>query len=385
MDQHIVDSKAGGGTRIRTTVNVESALRIAEVRAAFNASGEIVEDHFDGAMTRDQVRSLPAVDWLIDGYVTAVGMSGIYGPPGIGKTLFLLYVEDCVLRGRPVFGERKVQRGASMFYAGEGVEHFGQRWRALERVHLKPDDAEPVQSLYLTSAVDLTDPRDVAAVLKTKRDHERDHDVPVVLVVFDPLAEYMTGDENGEDMDLASRGARAVATIGRCAVLLGHHTNASGERERGSEKPRARAEAWFRMEHAGTDRVALIAQKQRGGPKQAMELTKLPAADSATFLLDREWLADDYAAEVEQRKGAAKDRRQDERQQKANAEADDVALTLVRDNPGITKNAAGDLATGTSVGRERLKQALTRLVNDGRVRVELGPNKSQQHYLVEGE
>lgn len=385
-----------GKARIRSTVTasqVASATRLHDeygvllrrVQAAMNEDAQPVHDHFNGALTRQLVQALPPVEWLVDGWLPAVGLSGVYGPPGIGKTLFLLYVEDCVLRGRPLFGH-PVQRGATMFYAGEGVEHFPARWRAMDHTHLKDDDADPAPHLYLTSAaVDLAHPPDVAAVLKTKADHERDHGVPVRLVVVDPLAEYMTGDENGEDMDRASRGARAIATIGRCAVVIGHHTNASGERERGSDKPRARAEAWLRMENAGADRVALIAQKQRGGPPLAMEVEKVPSGDSVALWPLGEWDRDVYLATVEDRRAAAKDRRQSERQQKATAEADAAALAFVAANPAITKNAAGNRASETPVGKERLKDAMTRLVADGRLRVEPGPGNRKMHYVVEEE
>jgi hypothetical protein len=397
MATHSMGEQIGNGkARIHATVTAsqlasvrqmhdEHGVLLRRVQAAMNEDAQPVHDHFNGALTRELVQALPPVEWLVDGWLPAVGLSGVYGPPGIGKKLFLLYVEDCVLRGRPLFSH-PVQRGATMFYAGEGVEHFPARWRAMDHTHLKDDDAEPAPNLYLPNAtVDLAYPPDVAAVLKTKAEHERDHGVPVRLVVIDPLAEYMTGDENGEDMDRASRGARAIATIGRCAVVIGHHTNASGERERGSEKPRARAEAWLRMEQAGADRVALIAQKQRGGPPLAMEMEKVPSADGVALWPLGAWDRDTYLATVEDRRAAAKGRRQSERQQKATAEADEAALAFVAANPGITKNKAGELAVGTPVGKDRLKAAMDRLIADGRLRVEFGPNSSKMHYVVEEE
>lgn len=391
----MAEATANGKAGISATVTVDQLavlneirneydVLLARVRAAMNEDTQQARDHFNGALTRELVKALPPVEWLVDGWLPAVGLSGVYGPPGIGKTLFLLHVEDCVLRGRPLFGH-PVQRGATMYYAGEGAEHMPARWRALDHVHLKDEDDEVAPHLYLPDAtVDLARPQDVAAVLNTKALLERDHGVPVKLVVIDPLAEYMTGDENGEDMDRASRGARAIATIGQCAVVIGHHTNASGERERGSEKPRARAEAWLRMEHAGPDRVALVAQKQRGGLPLAMEMEKVPSSDSVALWLSDEWERDAYLAEVDRRRDTAKGRRQAERSEKATVEADDAALALVRDHPGITVNDAKRKATGTGVGKDRLDEALKRLVEEGRLRVESGTNNMKQHYLVEG-
>ena len=175
-----------------------------------------------------ELESRPAPTALVHGIIYDGALNCVFGKPGTAKTFFALDVAHCVATGTPWAG-RAVQRGDVVYVSGEGASGLGQRiqaWResqhvpAVEGVH------------FILEAVPLMDHdaiRQFVSAIKERTETPR-------LVVFDTLARCTLGMEenSAKDMGLAIAGADIVRRELGCAVLLIHHTNATGERERGS-------------------------------------------------------------------------------------------------------------------------------------------------------
>lgn len=229
--------------------------------------------HLDDVLYDEDVLALPPQRFVIDGWVPAGAYTGLYGPPGVGKTLVVQGMTRAVRKGTR-WQDHSTTQGMTVSYVGEEVHQLQDRMRAWDaRYPLRPDQTMEA-GVTIARLIDLTKPEAVAAVIRTVRALEARHDSRVLLLTFDPLVEFMTGDENGEGMDLATRGLRALATLLDCAVVVGHHTNASEARARGADHLRMRCGAHIRMEHldevAGT--VGLVQEKQRNAAKAALVL-----------------------------------------------------------------------------------------------------------------
>jgi RecA-family ATPase len=205
----------------------------------------------------------------------------------------------------------------------------------------------------------------VAAVIRTVRALEAETGQRFSMVVIDPLVEFMTGEENGEGMQLATRGLRALARLLDCAVVVGHHTNADGSRERGAAFLRMRAGTVMRLDiPEGSTDLGLVQEKNRFDEKQAIALQMVPSGPGVVLEWTGMALAEDYAAEQKatqsKRKAAEKERRQVE----AASAARQRVLGVVRENPGISKTQAFAAAGGN---RSEFHAAIDALVREGRL------------------
>jgi hypothetical protein len=336
--------------------------------------------HLAEALTQDDIAKLAPPEWLVDNYLPAVGVAVVWGEPGIGKTLLLIAAAKSVIRGSKLFN-RKAQRGAVLFYEGEGLSEFRPRLNAYDAEWRLGPGATEAPAVYWPESVDLNTPRQVAAVIRTARMLERQSGEPVRMVVLDPLIESMSGDEIAEGMDQASRALRVIARELNCCVLVGHHSNAGGERPRGNDKLRARVHSMFKMERITNGVSGLVCEKQRSGEKFAMELEMVPSGEAVVFDMRWEGYAQDYASAREHQQQAAKDR-------KAAAKADSarqIVLDVIADLDAPTQNQLLDEAVARAKGdpgRPALKTAVDTLVEEGLVvRIDVG-NRGKEHRLA---
>jgi RecA-family ATPase len=352
----------------------------AEVAMALARVEDAERDHLQGMLTEADISRLPAPEWLVREYFPAEGVAVIWGQPGIGKTLLMIHLAKCVALGCK-WHSRKAQRGAVLFYEGEGLGEFKPRLDALD-VHLpkrKGGSEAPIR--YRDGTVDLNDARQVAAVVRTARRLEQDTGERVRLIVIEPLIESMSQEENAEGMDQASRALRWIALEAECCVVVGHHSNASGERARGSDKLRARVHSMFRMERTVANRLALVGEKQRNGERYAMEYEMLLSGQSVVLDMRKEMLADDYTSAKDQQRKAATAKKNKEQFQLA----EDIVRGVLNDGPQASKNkliAAAMKEADGAVGKPTLNDALDALVETGEVAEKPGPNKSFSYALA---
>lgn len=353
---------------------------LALVRAEFLADREDSLDHLTDLVDDDELATLPPVEWVVDRWVPRGTFSVLYGPPGVGKTLALVGMSRAVRRGSR-WQDWKTQQGGVLFYQGEGLQQLRDRVRAWDERYPLRGDQRMAPGKYRQAIFDLTKEESVAAVVRTVRALEAEAGERFSMVVIDPLVEFMTGEENREGMQLAARGLRALARILDCAVVVGHHTNADGSRERGALFLRMRAASVMRLDRPeDTGELGLMQEKNRFDERQAIGLQMVQSGPGVVLEWTGMALAEDYAAEQK----AVQSKRKAEEKKRQRAEASSAArqraLDVVRGHPGISKTQAFAQAGGN---RQELYDALDALVREKRIRREPGPRQAQFHWLVE--
>ncbi|KAA6434929.1 AAA family ATPase [Agrococcus sediminis] len=362
-----------------------------------NHADDARQSLIDDALDDDQVMALPPAGYVIDGWVPEGFFTNLYGAPGAKKTFVMLDMLRHIATGQPWHGH-EVRQGAAVLFEGEGLAQLGARIDAWNVVH-DPPRKPPIK--YVSTPVNLTAPEGVARVVRTVMDvHER-LGQPVVAVAFDPLVEYMSGDENAEGTELATRGLRALARVledltgSPVAVLVGAHTNAAGERARGTDHPRMRSGAHIRVESLASDRVGLVQEKQKNGPLLAVQLdaevVALPDGEASLVMrLHRQMSAAEYAAEKvtgeRQHREQSRKLMLSEKQAEARAAIVPALLGAVSAEPGIALNKLKARARGNGKSSEYVEDVITELVESGQIlrEIEIGGRGSHRHFPGSG-
>lgn len=350
------------------------------VRAEFLVRPETQPDHLADLLTDDDIRSLPPVEWVVEGWVPRGTYTVIYGPPGVGKTLALLGMTRAVRRGTR-WQDHRTDTGATVYYQGEGMAQFRDRIEAWDEQYPLRKDQSMNPGLHSERVVDLTKPEGVAAIIRTVRGVEDSTKTKVRLLVIDPLVEFMTGEENGEGMELVSRGLRALAKLLDVGVVVGHHSNASGERERGAAFLRMRAGAVVRMEiNDDTESIGLVQQKQRNGEPVAMVVEMVSVAESVVLEYQNNASSLDVATY-----SAAQGHRKSEAKNEAKNEAlrTDQKKVINALREAATPLTTNKLGQATGLNTRRLNAVVTPLIRDRIVVTTDGSNKAVLHELAE--
>lgn len=371
---------------------------LADIQALFLANEDNANDHFADISDDDAVLDLPDPKFVIDGWVPRGLYTMLYGAPGVGKTFALLGMSRAVRRGTR-WQDNKTTKGAVLFYQGEGLSQLKPRIRAWdERYPLRPDQSMAPGG-FLDRFVDLTKPEGIAAIVRTVRKYQKAKGCKVAMVVIDPLVEFMTGDENGEGMEKATRGLRALASYLNIAVVVGHHTNANGDRARGAEFHRMRAGAFMQMEELQGEQVGIWQNKQKNSERLAVILDPIEQSESVVL----EWVGNmpfsAYLAmkesEAKSRKKAVKAAESSDKRKQAREVLTEVVRDGTFDKPGDrseNKIVARALSIagehGLDIGRPVLKDTLDQMRDPqvlGLIRTEPGPNRSTLHYWQDDE
>ena len=228
----------------------------------------------------------PAPEWLIESFVPKGAMSGLYGAPGTGKSMLALDWALCVAAGLPWHGH-PVQQGYALYIAAEG--HSGLAKRA--QAWLQHQGVEParLQSFGLVKdRIAITDESEEYEALFSRLDEEIEK-VPT-FVIIDTLARAIEGDENESTaMGMFLNGAERWIEDYGATVLVIHHGNATGNRERGHTSFKGALGALLKLElvpkHA--DILRLHTDKQRDAA-EALDLglrhEEVPGTDSVVLV-----------------------------------------------------------------------------------------------------
>ncbi len=221
-------------------------------------------DAYDGRAviySLDQLLAFPDPEWLIPGLIPKAAIVGLVGPPGVGKSMLALDWALCVATGTPWLGH-PVDRQFVLYVAAEG--HSGLKIRAdawLRHHDIAPYDA----SFGLTKGRIIMSPGDETheALFERVEDELR---VRPGLVVIDTLARVIGGDENGNmAMDAFLAEAERWVSIYGATVLIVHHKNATGIRERGHTSFRGTVGALYFLDpvprHKGLLRLDCVKQR----------------------------------------------------------------------------------------------------------------------------
>lgn len=378
------DKLTGEFDRLRDDNPAEQDDILRDIETLFMAQDDARLTLIDEVLSLDDIADLSPAKYVIDGWLPEGFFSDFFGEPGAKKTFLILDMLLHICAGLPWHGHT-VSRGAALLFEGEGLEQLQARAEAWQEFHDRPE-LEPFGAL--SSPLDMTTPEGVARAVRTVRDWEAKHNTKVVCVAFDPLVEYMNGEENGEGMELATRGLRALARYLGIAVVVGAHTNASGQRARGGDQLRMRSGAHVRVEALKNDRVGVVQEKQKNGERLALQLLPVSAVGSIVLqTLERQTAAAYFASKfsedsLENATGRIK-LAEVAATQKA-SKADALLTEHVRANPGIGKGKLVAACNGQGIGKETLEARVDSLVKDGALRFEKdGPAKNAPtHYYV---
>lgn len=165
--------------------------------------------------TPEEVKNWSPPKWLIPNLITECGLTLIYGDPGSGKSLYMLYEAALLAQEHPV-----------LYVITEGHPGYRNRLCSWEDIYGK------VSPNLQTSkqAVHLDIPEEVETFI------EQNRDARYKLVIFDTLINCrFGGDENSSaEVQKAMAGCHRIIEALQTAIVLVHHTSRSGSTPRGS-------------------------------------------------------------------------------------------------------------------------------------------------------
>jgi len=173
------------------------------------------------------------------------------------------------------------------------------------------------RSRHTEEAWDVTTLRGLARLVRAVLEVGRQVGSPVAAVLVDPADEYSPerGPEGVEHTKGIALALRSVARGLGVGVVLFHHTNAAGERGRGTEHLRMYAAGHIRLDRINDGVIGLVAEKQRNGVERAMKLDIVPTGPSVTLSAtegrggDGEYLKTDYLGDKDEAKQQSRARK----------------------------------------------------------------------------
>lgn len=274
------------------------------ISAALHAGSQMERERYDDCGTLDredeigtppeswrllddvEVMSLPDPEFAIDGVLPRRAVGALVAPPGIGKTTLAVSFGVALATGRPWFGHPVRHRGGTICAAAEDPGGFKLRIAAKKRADHLPLD-RPLGIYTFPESVDL---RDAVSVRRFADFLERafeSGEPSRELLVIDTYAAAMPGANENSSEDTTTAMAHAFQWRDRLGltVLLVHHTNASGNRERGHSSMRGAADFMLEM-RPEDDVVKLECSKMRNGPMfDTLTLKLLPVEGGCVFRL----------------------------------------------------------------------------------------------------
>ena len=212
-------------------------------------------------LSESQLDQIPPTHALLGDILLQKTFVLMVGEPEAGKSLVALSMAESIHEGIK-WNDHEVHRGPVVYVYAEGTGGLGPRVRAWRDYHQRPRHDEGV--LFIPAAVNLLDRADVGRFLV---DVERRLPGAPALFVFDTLARCMPGgdENNGADMGRVIASVDQVREETGATVLLLHHPNAGGQRERGHTSLKGAVDTQMELHVEGTIRV-LRCKKQKDRP-----------------------------------------------------------------------------------------------------------------------
>lgn len=195
--------------------------------------------------TRDLLQ-LPPPTWLMDRLIPTQGVIGLYGHSGDGKSFIALDWAMHISEGMPWLGTYATKQAPVVYIAAEGGRGIQKRVRAWMQARGKVD----LPAMYfLVAPLYVREEGVVEEFLDSlnRRHLGPEEDIGPGLVVLDTLSRsFGSGEENSSaDMGHFVDKVTGMAAAKAMSVLVVHHKNATGSRERGHTAFRASLDAMF--------------------------------------------------------------------------------------------------------------------------------------------
>lgn len=250
---------AGGHADGKTSGSGRAVFEFAPVAGSPNSEDPKVLQPRYRFLTDTDLEAMEPPEYLLDEILTEGSLAALFGPPGSGKSFLVLDWAMCIETGIKWVGSRQAKQGHVVYVLAEGAATLGSRITAWKD-YLNAKGEVGVN--FVAEPVLLMDPGAVALFL---RDLKAAVPETPSLVIFDTLARCMAGgDENSaRDMGLLIQGADRIRHELGCAVLLVHHTNKSGESERGSTALRGAVDTLLKLKKNDEGTITLECEKQK--------------------------------------------------------------------------------------------------------------------------
>lgn len=299
-------------------------------------------------LSTDQLLHLPPPEWLMEGLIPKEGYVTLYGEPSTGKSFVALDWAMCISEGRSWLGTHKTEQAPVVYVAAEGGRGIQGRVRAWMQHH-KYDDLPAMY--WLLEPLYIREQGTVEAFL----DKLEEHDVWPGLMVLDTLSRSFGGGEENASADMGHFvDQMAILASGRrMACMVVHHTNATGQRERGHTALRGGMDAMFQCvaskdANGHLERVELVNAKQKDAIEaDSIWMHPIPVSDSLVF---------EPCMAPEKKKAGPGEARP------ISATALKLALRSAED--GLTW---GELKIASGLQKDKLNFRLRRLMNNGEI------------------
>lgn len=161
-------------------------------------------------------------EYVIKGVLSRGAMSVVYGESNSGKSFFAIDMAMQIASGMN-WRDRKTKQGIVLYVASESPKGVETRVNAFIK-HVSKDSTTPLA--VIRESVDLLGNHDSDRIIALCNELERQHKMPVSLVIFDTLARSMAGgNENAfDDMSRIVGNADMIRHTTNAHVMLIHHT-----------------------------------------------------------------------------------------------------------------------------------------------------------------
>jgi hypothetical protein len=207
-----------------------------------------------------QIDEIPEAHDFIEGLLFENQISVIYGPPGSGKTFFLLDLAAHVVLGRAWQGSA-VDPVPVLYIALEGSSGMKRRRLAWCKRHGIKDP----HTLQIHFADGFLDIREGTATRKKIIDYALEHGIK--WIVFDTLSRAMAGGEesSSKDMGAVFLGADEIRRLSGAHVTLVHHTGKDQSKGgRGSSLLVGNIDTEIQITREGGNRAARLTKQKEG-------------------------------------------------------------------------------------------------------------------------
>jgi hypothetical protein len=240
-------------------------------------------DEFAGTSLLDDVElmTLPDPEFVVDAVIQRRGLTVVYGPPGGCKTTLIAGLTVSIATKLNWHGHVIRRPGHSVYVAAEDASGFKVRLSAAKRAAgIALDTAIGVYTF--PEPIDLRDPSSVNRFMRLLKSRN----ITPEVVVVDTYASATPGasENSSEDTTTSMAAAQRIRDGLDCSVILVHHSNAGGSRERGHSSMRGAADTMISVTPVD-DVVHVECSKQRNGaPFETLVLKLVPLPDGGFAL-----------------------------------------------------------------------------------------------------
>lgn len=192
----------------------------------------------------EELFAMQAPKWLVKKLLRVGEFMVIYGPPGCGKTFFVIDLLLWIASGFSWFG-KKVVAGPVIYLAGEGAIGLASRCQAWALEHPVEFEAAKRNVRILPHAVEFMREIEFTGLIEALKLEEP----KPVAIAIDTLARHLIGgDENSaEDMGIFVERCDRIRQATGAAVIVVHHTGKDNRSERGSSALRGAADVMLEV------------------------------------------------------------------------------------------------------------------------------------------